>query len=364
MRRRPTMRSALALPILLICSSAHSNTTALIRKWNQRELHLVRHFEFSATPGRAAVGIVPALIPLYSETNWQTIKTDHFEFSETPDSSKVTSSTDKFGVAHRDYQITWNAAKADKISIDQALDVELTWFNTLYTSAKLPYDAATLRRYAASLSPDPIEGILSDSSRLEFLCSQINSQSSTAAQAVEGVCDWIADNVDLEAHASRQNSDETLSRRDGDCGPVSILACAMLRHMGIPAELVGAKFVETPRNDILFEAYYPDAGWIFYDIQDNNIGYKSLDCVFTVGWSFFGGPADHVDWHEGDFCDENDAVPFWVKTEASMQVINRLPQLRYFSGVLVSANSPPLAARIRRRSVREILLDTRPATGL
>lgn len=362
-------RQRLALMALLgtLCFSgpgARANTTALIKPWCQRELHLVRHYEINAVPGKPAMAIVPAVIPVYGETNWQVVKSSHFSFSEPPNSSKASTGTDKFGVPHHDYQINWNSARSPRISIDQTLDVELTWFSTLYSSATLPYDAATQQRYAAYLAADPRGGINPDSPQVAHICSQILEHAPSAAKAVEGVCDWIADHIDLDVQTGRQTSDETLARRNGDCEPVSILACALLRHMGIPCDTVQAKFVETPRKNEFIEVYFPDAGWVFYDISDSNLGFKNTDSVLAVGWGFYGGPADHVDWQEGNFCVENDAVPFWTKSEASMGVLNPLPEHRFFSSVKLSSSRPPANAKIRRRPLREILLDAGPASGL
>jgi hypothetical protein len=364
MDTRSAARVMLLGALLLPGVRAQGNTTALIRPWCQRALHIVRHFEIDAQPGKPALAIVPAMIPVYGATNWQVIKASHFTFSEPPNSSKPSAGIDKFGRPHHDYQINWNSAKAARISIDQSLDLELTWFNTLYTSARLPYDAATRRRYAAYLAADPQGGINPDAPLVDHICSQILERSPTAAKAVEGVCDWIADNVDLDVQTGRQTSDETLARRNGDCEPVSILACALLRHLGVPCDTVQAKFVETPRKNEFIEVYYPDAGWVFYDISDGNIGFKNTDSILSVGWGFYGGAADRVDWQEGNYCVENDAVPFWTKDEAAMGVLNALPTHRSFSSVRVSANRPPVNVRIRRRPIREILLDTGPATGL
>jgi transglutaminase-like putative cysteine protease len=250
---------------------------ALKNPWCQRHLHVTRHYEIAVKPGQPNVAAIPALRSYMGATNWQVIKASHFRFSESPSSYKIVS--DNLGLPRHSFELTWAAPKADKVTVDQDLDVDLTWFSTLYTAAKLPYDAATLARYAPSLGVDADEGVDPTNPQVMAVAGGLAAPGGGAEETVERVCDWINDHI--EYAKGKRSLQEALSERMGSCTPMAMIACSILRRLGIPSEPVDAVFSESGNGHTFIEVYFTDAGWVFYDLSNWNRGFKSLDCLTT-----------------------------------------------------------------------------------
>ncbi|MGA2677850.1 MAG: transglutaminase domain-containing protein [Sedimentisphaerales bacterium] len=288
----------------------------------RRNLVVTRHYEITVQKGKPSVAEVPALMSFWGSTNWQVVKSSKFEYSEEPNNVAVTS--DNLGMPRRYYKLTWNAPKSDKITVEQKMDVQLAYFNNLYTTAKLPYSEDVKKRFADSLKADIKEGIDPNNHELGPICEQIVNNSSDAENVVEGVCDWINENIKFEK--GERTSNEVLTQRKGSCTPMSRLACAMLRKIGIPAETVDAKFIDSGNGHTFIEAYFPDAGWVFYDLSNWNRGFKSLDCLETVGWSYKSGMPGKMTWTDGYFCTEKDTSPFVDQSMNAVKHNKRTPQ--------------------------------------
>ena len=329
---------------------------------SQRRLTISRHYEIAAKTGTPTVASLPALLTFWGETNWQIVKSSRFTCSESPDATEITS--DNLGQPRRYYSLTWNAPQASKIIVDQTLEVELTCFNTLYTSVKLPYTDAVRKRFADSLAADEKEKINPGNAALEPICDAIMSRSHCAEDVVEGVCDWINENITFKMGTGKSGSDEAFAQKLGSCTPMSRLACAMLRRIGIPAEMVDAKFIGGNSGHAFIEAYFPDAGWIFYDLSNWNRGFKSLDCLMTVGWAYRAGTTKRTNWVDGYFCVEKDGAPFQDRTESLSRQLRRPPQSLKVTGVAVVASPPPSSVRIRQRPLRELMLDLSIPPGM
>lgn len=334
-------------------TSGNAKTFALQKDWCQRKLHVVRHYEIAATPGQATVAMIPALIGFLGQTNWQVIKSSKFNFSEMPNSSELGSNN--LGMPRHNYKLIWNSPKFKTITVEQNLDVEITWFGSLYTSAKLPYDAGTLQRYAASLGADAKEGVDPNNSDVISISKKIAGGANKAEEIVEDVCDWVNDNIEFAK--GKRSMEEALKQRKGSCTPMSKLACSMLRHLGIPCEVVEAKFIERKNGHAFIEVYFPDAGWIFYDLSNWNRGFKSLDCLMAVGWAYQSGSLNQLDWTDGNFCEEKDTAPFPEKSEEAFKVIRSFPRTLDVKSVRVLDGPAPATVQIRRRSLKEMILD-------
>src|SRR5260221_7020606 len=111
------------------------------------------------------------MFSFFGQTNWQYVKSSNFRYSEKPTSIKVTS--DNYGDPRHNYEISWNASLSDRITIDQTLEIELTWIGTLYTAAPLPYDPSVLKRYSASLGDDKNAGINPNNPEIQPICAAI-----------------------------------------------------------------------------------------------------------------------------------------------------------------------------------------------
>jgi len=339
--------------------TACAETLALQDKSCQRKLRIIRHYEIVTKNGSPTVAAVPALMSFWGETNWQLVKSSRFTYSEQPDKTEITA--DNLGQPRRYYQMTWNAPKAGKITVEQTMDVELNCFNTLYTSAKLPYANGVLKHFSSSLGADEKEGINPANPDLKPICETIVKRSRNAEDVVEGVCDWINDNIKFVK--GQRSSDEALAQRQGSCTPMSRLACSMLRRIGIPAEMVDAKFIGKDSGHAFIEVYFPDAGWIFYDLSNWNRGYKSLDCLMTVGWAYRSGTPERMDWTDGYFCMEKDSASYVDRSETGSRLLRKSPQGKKVTGTVVVAQKPPQSAKSRQRPLKELILDTTITPG-
>ena len=345
---------ALAVLIASSAGNVSAETYALQDKSCQRKLHVVRRYEIVAQQGKPTVAALPALMSFWGETNWQIVKSSRFTYSEQPDETVVTA--DDLGQPRRYYRMTWKAPKANKITVEQTMDVELTCFSTLYTSAKLPYADAVLKRFPSSLTVDEEGGINPNNPGLGPICDPIVKKARSAEEVVEGVCDWINENIKFVK--GQRTSDEALAQRQGSCDPMSRLACSMLRRIGIPAEMVPAKFIGSEGGHAFVEVYFPDAGWVFYDLSNWNRGYKSLDCLMTVGWCYRSGSPEPTAWTDGYFCTEKDAAPFSDRSEMASRLIRKSPQGKKVSSVTVVAQQAPSSVKPRQRPLKDLILDT------
>lgn len=357
-RRSIGIWACIAVTAFSVCNVT-AETFALQDRSCQRKLRIVRHYEVIAQQGGPTVAALPALMSFWGASNWQVVKSSRFACSDQPD--KIETAADNLGQPRRYYQMTWNAPKAGRITIEQTLDVELTCFNTLHTSARLPYADDILKRFSGSLGADEKEGINPDNQELGPLCDSIVKKSRNAEDAVEGVCDWINENIKFVK--GQRTSDEALMQRQGSCTPMSRLACSMLRRMGIPCEMVDAKFIGKDSGHAFIEVYFPDAGWIFYDLSNWNRGYKSLDCLMTVGWAYRAGTPEAMNWTEGFFCVEKDAPSYVDRSETGSRLIRKSPLGKKIVSATVVAQKPPPSVKTRQRPLKELILDTTIPAG-
>ena len=336
--------------------------TAQFKKY-ERKLKVTRHYEIRAEVGKPIRAIIPAIMSFWGATNSQVVKTSDFQYSEKPDNVKITA--DNLGELRRNYQLTWKSPKSDKITIDQTMEIELTFSNKFGTTAKLPYSDTILKRFAASLAKAEKEGINPDNKSLDPICKQILKRAHTAEAVVEGVCDWINENIKFVK--GERTSDEALEQKQGSCTPMSRLACAMLRHMGMPAEVVTAKFIGGDGGHAFMEVYFPDAGWVFYDLSNWNRGYKSLDCLVSPGFSYrIVHPKMAPEWVNGYFCRETDAAPY-PKEEGdlvkSTKLLRKSPTGAKILSAAVLPRKPLASGQVRQRPIRELILDTEIPPG-
>jgi hypothetical protein len=349
---------------LIVLFSALSIPQALaehqiIKNPAYRKLVVTRHYEIVVQKGKTSVAEIPAMMSFWGATNWQVIKSSKFEYSEEPNRVEVTS--DNFGMPRRYYKLIWDAPKSDKITVEQKMDVQLAYFNNLYTMATLPYSEDVKKRFSDSLKADKQEGIDPNNPELGPICEKIVNNLRDAEGVVERVCDWINENIKFEK--GERTSNEALAQKLGSCTPMSRLACAILRRIGIPAEMVSAKFIGSEHGHTFIEVYFPDAGWVFYDLSNWNRGFKSLDCLITVGWGYKFGIPGKMTWANGYFCTEKDIIPFVDQTMKYVRHNVKLPprETGHSNNNIIGVNHiraemPPIV-KPRQQPLRELIMD-------
>lgn len=320
----------------------------------KRKLQVVREYEIPVARGKPTIVVVPALMSFWGVTNQQVIRSSEFTYSIKPDSIEVT--TDNLGTLRRNYEMRWYAPDADKIHVKQVLVIDLACGPKLYTAARLPYSDEVLEQYETSLGPDEEGKINPDNPELEKICSYIRSKGRYAENVVEDVCDWINENIKFKI-VKKPTSDSVLARKQGQCSGMAMLACSILRRMGIPAELTGGKFIGGTTGHGYMEVYYPDAGWVFYDLSNHERGFKSLDCLMTVGWSFRVCTAGRPRWISGLFCEMKDMVPYPDKPNVLKKAFRKGPKGMPVVGMKVVRRKPPPSVKVRHMPINRLLTE-------
>ena len=279
-----------------LAAPASAGTHLLPRATDVRKLHVVRRYEIPVVKGSEHVAGIPALMRFWGTTHEQVILESAFTYSVKPDKIEITA--DNRGMRRRNYELTWNAPDADTVTVTEKLIVRLLCRNTLATAARLPYPSEVRERWAALLSPT--KAVNSENPKVVEIGKAILKKARFAEDAVELACDWVDDHVKFKS-GSPGASDTVLSTGLGNCSGMSTLACAICRSMGIPAETVGGAFIGSDGGHAYMEVYFPDAGWVFYDLSNCARGFKSLDCLTTAGWAFRVKNANGSKWHNGRF---------------------------------------------------------------
>ena len=349
------MRKTVTIPlaVCLACvplGSARAATYLCPRNKDARRVNVVRTYQVPVTRGKRNAAYVPALMSFWGATNQQIVLESRFTYSVQPDSVKVTA--DNLGMRRRSYELIWNAPDANAITVTQKLLVEISCQNALPTAAKLPYPEEVRERYAEQLACT--KQFNSENPKVVELGKLIAKKARYAADAVELVCAWVDDNVEFKS-GSPTASDTVLSSGKGNCGGMSSLACAILRSMGIPAEEVSGDFVGGGGHGYL-EAYFPDAGWVFYDCSNATRGFKSLDCLMTTGWCFrVQNPAGRK-WHTGRFFKATDVRAYREVEDLSPPPIHSWPK-KNVQSVRVVRKKPPAKMKVRHWPISKLIMD-------
>jgi hypothetical protein len=332
-------------------STARPETYAFSRAKDVRKLNIVRQYEIPVVKGEKNVAGIPALMSFWGATNQQVILDSKFDYSVKPDKIEITA--DNRGMLRRNYELTWDSPEADSIRVKQTLVVEIACQNMLLTAAKIPYPKEVQERLASSLeSTAQING---DNPKVRAAAEAIAKKAQFAEDAVELACDWVNDTIEFQK-GSPIASDTVLSSGKANCGGMATLACAVLRCMGIPAEMVDAKFIGGGGH-VFMEAYFPDAGWVFYDPCNATRGFKGLDCLLTTGFAFRTASAKESKWHEGDFLDAKDAAPYQEEDHLIGQPLRASPKKHKVQAVRVLHKPTPADVKVRHESIRSLVMD-------
>ncbi len=318
-----------------------------------RKLKAERAWEIQAEPGLKTMAAVPLIMSFWGSTNEQVIESERLRSSEPPDTKEVVFDFKNSGC--RSLVMTWESPKGGKIIVVQHMDISISCRNTLYTMAKLPYPEETKKALAYSLAADSKGGINPANPDFAPICDEPALLSGYAEAAVEAVCEWINRNVAFESGKS-STSDTTFKDRTGNCVATASLACAMLRRMGIPSETVSAVFAGFDSGHCFIEVYYPDAGWVFYDLSKRERGFKYPECLVTAGWSYLVATPKSGDWKQGFFLAARDEGPFKALRDLPEDAFETRPGGLAW-GAKVRRIKPPAGIRVRHRSIRETMSD-------
>ncbi|MGB2824446.1 MAG: transglutaminase family protein [Phycisphaerae bacterium] len=346
-----TSLAAVTAAVATAFSPAWAGTYLFPRTTDVRRLTITRRYEIPVLKGEKNVAGIPALMSFWGATNEQVIQQSEFTYGLKPDKIDVTA--DNRGMLRRNYELTWNAPDAEAITVTQKLIVELTCRNTLVTAAKLPYPKEVGDRFAALMTAT--KAVNSEDPKVIEIGRLIAGKARYAEDAVELACAWVDDNIRFK-RGSPTDSNTVLSAAEASCTGMSNLACAILRSIGIPAETVGGTFLGGGGHAYL-EAYFPDAGWVFYDCSNSTRGFKSLDCLVTAGYCFRVQNASGFKWHKGDFIEGRDIVPYREADQLEEPCLRPWPTKKNVQGVRVIHRETPAKLKVRHWPISHLIMD-------
>jgi hypothetical protein len=345
----------IGIGVVLLAGSVWAQTYLFTPAVNKRKVKVVRDYEMTVTPHQIHIAEIPAMIGFQGATNEQVIESSEFTYSVKPDKIEITSD-DLGGMPRKYYKLTWNDPGVDKIQVNEKMIVSLTMRNRLPTSAKLPYSKAIRTTYAAYLEEDKKDKLDPNNPELKKIRKTIRTKNAYAEDVVEAVCDWINDMVKYDTKA-RYEAGGTLENKKGESRSLSKLACAMIRRFGIPCDIVHGKLIGKEAGHYCIEVYYPDAGWVFYEICHRQRGFRTLDGLLASGGSYRTQTAGKgVKWVNGYFCKEEDLVDYKEAPRDPNQVLRPTPKAST-RGVMVTHTPIPPKMPVRQESIRELILD-------
>ncbi len=342
--------------LLAVVIGTHVNialaaTYAPVKARDTRMLNIVRRYNITVQPGQKNVAFIPAMLSFRGATNQQIILKSSFTYSVKPDRIRITA--DDLGMKRRNDELTWSAPRVNKIVVTQHLLVKLHYDAVLFTAASLPYTPHVLKACHAELRKT--KKINPDNPALDPICRKILARTRWSQEDVQLACDWINNHVSFQS-GDAGSSDQTLRTRRGNCEAMSNLACAMLRKMGIPAAKVQAQIIGSDEGHAFIEAYFPDAGWVFYDPTEYTRGFETLDCLAAVGWAYRVVNASGVHWHTGYFCREKDVTPYDDRMRLVRYPMRRGPKATVI-GAHVWDDPTPADVQVRRHSINAMIMD-------
>ena len=323
---------------------------------NKHKIKVVRKYNILVMPNQVNTAEIPAMFSFAGATNEQTIESSVFTFSVPPDKTEA-KCRDYGQWSRKTYRLTWNKPAAITMAVTQEMMVTLTARNRLCTEAKLPYSAEVREKFKDYLGKSKNGDINPDNPALGPICKGIAAQNQYAEQVVSGVCDWIADNIEWRK-GEGWGVDKTLEMHYGNSYALASVACSMLRKIGIPCDIVPGTYVGGS-SYYYIEVYFPDAGWVFYDLACPTRGFMTLDCVATASEDYCiqSDPKKDFEWVDGNFFDSRD-IGKYVEPEAVMKkALRDTPAKKEALSVMVMHGPVPAGLPVRQEPLRNLMLD-------
>lgn len=348
--------------ILLLASVGVCETYSFKPAVSRRQVNVSRAYDLALVPGKKNVVFLPAMMSFYGATNVQEIVNVDFKYSVAPDEIKVIA--DELGMPRKYYRLTWNAAQSTAVRVEETMTVKMLCRNKLCTKASYPYSPEVLEPFKTYLVNDKDSDINVNNKKLEPICKAVRKQNPTAEEAVELVCDWVNDNI-VREKGKGIPSDEVLEKRKANSFGICHLACAILRKLQIPCDIVWCRYLGGDSGFCIIEVYFPDAGWIFYDVAWRERGFKSLDCMMTSGHSYrtYTPHNKKHEWIKGYFSDEQGVGNYVKPTAVRTKAIRPTPK-KSTLGVRVAPINAPKSIKIRKRPLRDLMLDASVLPGV
>lgn len=207
-------------------------------------------------------------------------KVEGLEIQFAPKPASVTDETDSFGN-------TFKKAKWEDVSRDIAVTISYrasieSRLRPMQSAAALPLKDIP-REDAVFLQPTSM--VQSEDKEILSLSRELTDGALTEYEAVEGILNWVSDNVKYTYNPPKYDALYTMKTGSGNCQNFAHLSMALLRASGIPSRIVGGVSLKRQwkvpvENGYLvqdmgqgghawMEIYFPDLGWLSYDPQQS-----------------------------------------------------------------------------------------------
>lgn len=291
-------KSVLLLLILVLCSLSVYAIDQPINDYNSYsfidyDVSIQSNFDLAATSANSKIGEVTSILTFFPrEDVLQEVRSIGFKSS--PEASIKNNS--------------------DEISY--------TWISPQVNSFELSFDSSVRTKNLLILVDDkidfPLKGVESFYTQpTEFI--DVNDDISTRASDLAKneddlyvvsfkVADWIQENIryDLGSLTAEvvQKSSWVLKNKEGVCDELTNLFISMMRSLGVPARYVsGVAYTNTGYKfgpHAWAEVYFPDKGWVPFDITYRQFGWVDPSHVKLKVSSDSGDPTIRYTWKSVD----------------------------------------------------------------
>ncbi len=218
----------------------------------------------------------------------------------------------------------------------------------------------------------PTESIDSDNPEIIARATELAEGEDDLFQVAFKLADWVEENVEYDLNSltasASQKASWVLKNKEGVCDEMTSLFVAMMRSLGVPARFVSGisyttseLFAEPWQPHGWAEVYFPEVGWIPFDITFGEYGYIDVTHIKLRDGFDLAEPSSKFEWlssqvelQSGDISTlvsvSDLGTP--VETEVSLEMELLAPEIGFGSynqvkGVLKNKNDYYLAKTLQ-----------------
>ena len=295
-RKKGLSHLVLTVAILLFLSGGPGAETIVLKGSMDGEFEILQERRFPIPPeGLKTLSFRFANPGEYSTRALSQTLSD-YTLTYSPKPHAIRKERDRFGNTFT--IITWKNPK-EMVTVKETYTANLTInLKEMRSSAPFPLDITRIpEKERVFLRGSKLVQV--DSPEIVRLSRELTSSATSEQTAVMGILNWVVDNIKYRTPVPRYDALWTLRTGHGNCQNFSHLSIALLRASGIPARIVGGISlgrqwkVPLKRGALLqsigqgghawIEVWYPDIGWIPYDVQQSHLFVSPRHIKQTVG---------------------------------------------------------------------------------
>jgi transglutaminase-like putative cysteine protease len=203
-------------------------------------------------------------------------------------------------------QYTWDNPKEKDFEYGAAASVQTSSFGKVYSPVPFPFDIRKVPvKFRQYLKPTDL--VDSNHPAVQEIARELREGETEMWSLVSKSAIWVRDNVQynlstLNVPASKSSS-WVLSTRSGVCAELTTLFVSLMRNMGIPARFVsGVAYTNSDLFPLKWgghawaEVFFPDYGWIPFDVTFGEFGWINPGHVKTLTSLDASDPSTRFKW--------------------------------------------------------------------